>query len=254
MKQPDYSKIAATYDDLAVRRDVAPDATLGDWLRLRAPRGRPLHVLDVGCGTGNWLEAQAKAFADERVDFFGIDPSPAMLERARAKAPDAHLVVGRAEELPYDNEHFDYVVTRFTFHHIDDKLRALDELARVLRFGGVLHLVNVAPEHMPAWWVLRYFPEASVYSQARFWPGTLLKHEIAKRGFEVVMKIDRDAAPVLLRDMMEQVMKRDQSHLASLDDAAYEAGKARLQSDLEDDPGGSGPSELALVRITATRG
>lgn len=58
-------------------------------------------MLDVGCGTGSWLAAQARAFAERGASWFGVDPSDAMLARARAKLPQAalHTAPAEAEQL-----------------------------------------------------------------------------------------------------------------------------------------------------------
>src|ERR1019366_3476589 len=69
---------------------------------------QPSAVLEVGCGTGHWLDCRAKAFAEPSV-LVGLDPSLPMLTRARGAAPSAHLVQARAEDLPWADARFDRV-------------------------------------------------------------------------------------------------------------------------------------------------
>ena len=249
MKRPDYEHIAATYDALALRHELPPEDALAR--AVDAAGGVPLSVLDVGCGTGNWLAAQAAAFGG-RVALVGTDPSAAMLARARAKAPSARLLRGRAEGLPVGAARCGWVVTRFAYHHFDDKPAALDELVRVLAPGGTLQLVNLAPEHMLGWWILRWFPEAQAFSDARFWPVERLVAELAARGLHPTAAIERRRDAFAPAELLEQAARRDQSHLASLDDAAWEAGRARLARDLAATPETPVPSEMAIVRVTAT--
>ncbi|MBI2388206.1 MAG: methyltransferase domain-containing protein [Deltaproteobacteria bacterium] len=90
---------------------------------------------------GNWLEAHACALGG-RAELVGVDPSEAMLARARGKLTCVPLVVASAEALPFADGAFDFVVSRFAFHHFGDKPRALDELTRVVAPGGALALAN----------------------------------------------------------------------------------------------------------------
>jgi ubiquinone/menaquinone biosynthesis C-methylase UbiE len=240
LKVVDYTRIAETYDDLPIRRDVPPDA----WIAASSGRVR---VLDVGCGTGSWLAAQRAAFG-ERVELAGIDPSDAMLARARSKTPTIDLRVASAESLPFADGSFDYVVSRFAFHHFTDKPRALDELNRVIAPGGALHLMNIAPERMPGWWVFQYFPEARAES-ARYWSATRIAEECEKRGLRAELSIEERRSNVTISDALAQARTRDQSHLVAIDDEAWLRGVQRLEAD----PRESVPSEVAVMRLVCRR-
>ncbi len=242
MKVIDYSRIAETYDDLPIRRDVPPDPLVASLTGERRVR-----VLDVGCGTGSWLAAQAKAFGD-RVELVGVDPSEAMLARARQKIPDVPLQVAHAEELPFADDAFDYVVSRFAFHHFQDKPRALDELTRLVSPGGALMLMNIAPERMPEWWVFARFPEARA-ENARYWEATRIAEEVARRGLEPTLTIDERRSEITLADALSQARTRDQSHLCAIDDAAYERGLRALERDHAADPHGSLATVSAVMRL-----
>lgn len=246
MKRPDYEAIAATYDGLAVRREIGADAALRGLVE--GAGERRLTVLDVGCGTGNWLVAQVAAFG-ERIAPAGNDPSSAMLARARAKLPGVPLLRGRAERLPFADASADFVGARFAYHHFEDKEAALDELVRVLAPGGTLQLVNIAPEKMLGWWVLRWFPQAQAFSDARFWAIERLVAALEARGLVAMVALDRREERLAAADVLEQATRRDQSHLASLDDAEWTAGLARLTRDLAG--AGDVVSEMTVVHVTA---
>src|SRR5215471_3300787 len=112
-------------------------------------------VLDVGCGTGHWL-----AMATGRRLAAGIEPSAEMIGRARAAAPQAHLVRGAAERLPWRNASFDRVYCVNALHHFRDRARFFAEARRVLRPGGGLLTIGKDPHtDRDVWWVYDYFPE-----------------------------------------------------------------------------------------------
>lgn len=100
-------------------------------------------VLDIGAGTG----LLALALAPRVQLVWALDISPAMCDYLRTKAASAELeniepVVGSAISLPLMEETVDLVVSNYCLHHLSDtdKVRALEEIRRVLRPGGTLVL------------------------------------------------------------------------------------------------------------------
>lgn len=79
-----------------------------------------------------------------------LDATPAMLETGRRKSIKADLrnmtfVKGYAEALPFLDDSFDIVISRLAFHHFTAAETPFEEMARVLRPGGKLVLVDMAP-------------------------------------------------------------------------------------------------------------
>lgn len=104
-------------------------------------------ILDLGCGTGT-LALLIKNSAPS-IELTGVDADPAMLKRAKAKArsdghPEIDFDVGLSNELPYDDDSFDQVVSTLFFHHLTTpvKRQTAAEVARVLRPRGQLHVAD----------------------------------------------------------------------------------------------------------------
>ena len=134
----------------------------------RAMEGTPVpSVLDVGCGTGMLSERLLGAFPSCRLA--GVDLSPAMVERARARlAGRAEVREVDAERLPFHDGAFDLVVCNDSFHHYPDPDRAAFQMWRVLRKGGALVLGDVwqpAPV-MNAWMPFSHEGDVRIYSEA----------------------------------------------------------------------------------------
>jgi ubiquinone/menaquinone biosynthesis C-methylase UbiE len=89
-------------------------------------------VLECGCGTGLILERVA-SFAKKAA---GIDLSPGMLELARARGLDVRE--GSVTDLPFEDASFDLTYSFKVLAHVPDIGRALSEMARVTRPGGVI--------------------------------------------------------------------------------------------------------------------
>jgi len=97
-------------------------------------------VLDVGCGSGEFLAMLHSVGALTA----GIDPAPRMVEAARSVAPGADVRLGSAESLPWGHDSFDVVTAVNAIQFADDTLAALAEAARVTVPGGRIAISNWA--------------------------------------------------------------------------------------------------------------
>jgi ubiquinone/menaquinone biosynthesis C-methylase UbiE len=129
-----YDHFAETYEALRGERDPGGYHDLLDELEADYVRrfGSGRDVLEVGCGTGLVLERIAR-FAERAR---GVDLSPAMLERARARGLEVTLA--SATELPFADASFDVTCAFKVLPHIAEIERALSEMARVTRPGGTI--------------------------------------------------------------------------------------------------------------------
>jgi demethylmenaquinone methyltransferase / 2-methoxy-6-polyprenyl-1,4-benzoquinol methylase len=117
-------------------------------------------VLDVATGTGMVAEALVRRWGCRVV---GLDQSPAMLQRAQARAAAdpqlrdrIELVEGTAEELPFKTGEFDGLSFTYLLRYVDDPGATLRELARVVKPGGRIAAIEFGvPSGIarPAWWL-----------------------------------------------------------------------------------------------------
>ncbi len=144
-------------------------------LRLWAPPG-PQRVLEVGCGTGIFLDC----FLRNGHAVSGIDPSVPMLEVARRKFGErVTLSQGYAENLPYEDNEFDTVALLTTLEYTDNPVRALEEALRVARrhvLLGVMNKYSLMTLHRYA----ERFWKKSYYRHAKFYGVFHLRHLIDK--------------------------------------------------------------------------
>ena len=224
----DYDDLAGSYD----RRyqDYQYGGVEGCVLRFAHGAER---VLEVGCGTGHWLELLARVARAVA----GVEPSAAMLARARARAPHAELVQGRAEALSFADASFDRVLCVHAFHHFTDKRRFIAEARRVLRPGGGVLICGLDPHTgHERWWIYDYYDGALARDRERFTKTSTICELLSEAGFSRThaAEVQRMASRHDAREALDAGLldKSSTSQLALLDDAEYEAGIARLRTDI----------------------
>jgi len=100
---------------------------------------KPLSVLDVGCGEGRFC----RMLKEVGISTFGVDPIAEMVEEARSRDTHGTYLQGFAEDLEFDDDTFDLVVTYLSLIDIDDAGRAIAEMVRVLKPGGRILVANL---------------------------------------------------------------------------------------------------------------
>lgn len=221
----DYASLAKSY---AQHRKPHPEVLS----RLVAKLTPGSRVLELGCGTGNYITTLRSQVGCECV---GVDPSAEMLEQLRARGSDVVTLQNPAERLELASERFDLVYSVDVIHHIKDRRRAFAEAFRVLREGG--SIVTATDSE----WIIRhreilavYFPETVDVELARYPRMERLHEEMLGAGFvdlreEMVEHTCEltDAAP-----FREKVF----SSLLYLSEEAFTRGLARLEKDLTGGP------------------
>ena len=137
--------------------------------------------------------------------------------------------------------------------HFEQKDAALDELARVLAFGGSVRMNNFAPERAERWWLYRYFPEAVAIDRARCWPLERLLSGLAARGIPSEVTFAFDQNPVTLAAKVADVRRREISELTLLTESQYQAGLAAIERDFARSPQGVIPDGLPLYSLLGRR-
>ena len=118
------------------------------WLQPR----RGAHWLDVGCGTGIFTQLVSDTCAPASV--IAIDPSESQLARAciQVTRTKTEFRLADAQELPFSDKSFDVVASALVMNFVPNKARAMSEMRRVVRPGGVIAACvwNFAAELSPS--------------------------------------------------------------------------------------------------------
>ena len=242
----DYDSVAASYDrrysvhDYAGVRNALVEFIAGAH-----------SILEVGCGTGHWLAAIDRSLVA------GVEPSSAMIARARAAAPGARLVRARAERLPWRDSRFDRVFCINALHHFSDRRQFFSEAKRVLKPGGAVMSVGKDPHaERDAWWIYDYFPATLQIDRDRFAPVRVLRGELALAGFAWAESFECDQIESMRS--VEEAFERgliDRAYttqLTVLSEGEFQAGVARIRA--ANDAAGGALDLVTDFRLFATIG
>ena len=224
-----------------------------DWLK-PAPY---LAWVDVGCGTGPLTRA-ILAGADPRV-VTAVDRYDGYLEGARARTEDLRAIFekGEAEALPLEDNSVEFAVSALTLNAIEDPAKALAEMVRVVKPGGVVS--GYVWDHAGHMQYLRSFWDAAVAldPEAEKWDhkshAELCRPEALRQAFEaaglegvIVRNIDVITSFYGFDDYWAPLLGGQgtaPSYCVGLQEEQREALRQKLEASLPRDPDG----EIALV-------
>ncbi len=219
----DYNTLASEYEKY---RDVHPGVV--DSLVSMGKVESSSRILEVGCGTGNYIGRIAELIGCQT---YGIDPSDQMLSIAREKFPSLGLYLGKGEKLDFESGFFDLVFSVDVIHHIADPLSYFREAYRVLKRDGK---VCTATESE---WIIRnrrpqslYFPESAEVELKRYPKISTINELMREAGFTAISEtmVEREYE---LKDM-EGYRKKVFSALLLITEEQFQRGLKRMEEDL----------------------
>jgi demethylmenaquinone methyltransferase/2-methoxy-6-polyprenyl-1,4-benzoquinol methylase len=126
-----------------------------------------MKVVDVGVGTG-LVAREAVRITGSAELVTGVDPSPGMMQNAKVPEGVA-LVEGRAEHIPFPDNHFDFLSMGYALRHISDLSVAFNEFHRVMKPGAKLCILEItSPESRLGRFLLKIYMKGLVPLLALF--------------------------------------------------------------------------------------
>lgn len=142
-------------------------------------------ILDVGCARGRFIRHLASSGAD----LYGIDITWTFIRSARSNVPAANFASGSMSAIPFADETFDAVYCVEALEHLPDTALALSEMARTIKPGGTLLIVDKSlqgldpgkglPNFLVKPWAERkgkwMYPPEFPFRERWFWPRVLAR-------------------------------------------------------------------------------
>lgn len=227
----DYDQVAPTYDKRYKRN---PYTGVEQALREFIGSKPGIQILEVGCGTGHWLNV----LHENGMYVTGLDFSAGMLAGAQSRLAGIDLIRGQAAHLPFPAESFDRVFCINAIHHFADKPAFLTEVRRVLRPGGTLLSVGLDPHTgLDRWHIYDYFKESLEIDRQRYPSARLLQEWMAAAGFEdcATREVEHWSIRLPVDEVLAQgrLDKAATSQLSVLTAAEYQHGMERIRAEMK---------------------
>jgi ubiquinone/menaquinone biosynthesis C-methylase UbiE len=235
-KKVDYTPISKYYNDTR----VPSPHVLEFWLSKTVDLGKVSTgsmVLDVGCGTGIYTIPLTKK-TDALV--LGLDSARDMIKKARIKEDGQRVEwqIGDAENLPFNNAHFDCAIMTMMIHQIVNKKKATDEIYRVLKKNGTLVIMTKSHGQLKRS-VIMDFPKIRQIDLKRFPTIPMLRYMLLSAGFENTRYhvVSRGVTKVSMEEYLEKIRKKFISTLTLLSEEEFQRGLKIFEKRLRDEWG-----------------
>jgi ubiquinone/menaquinone biosynthesis C-methylase UbiE len=229
MKRVNYDLVAQDYDArYAASGPPGIESTLRDLTR----EARARSILEVGCGTGQWLACFPY---DAKV--FGVDLSTEMLQRARGCNSHVQLIRAHANELPFHDNRFDFLYCIHALHHFDDPERFINDSIRLIHQGGTLAIIGMDPSAgRDRWYLYDYFPGTHESDLDRYPSRKAITKWMMKAGYQNIdsWTVSRIQTVYRGREVFSDPVlnKNATSQLTLLSDEEFDAGMSRIEKSL----------------------
>ncbi len=230
----DYNQMALEY---ARHRQVHPEVIKG--LFSTGQLGNTARVLEVGCGTGNYIITLTVLAG---CSGWGVEPSTQMLAKAREQltrageqSEEIKFKIGQAENLDFPPDFFDLVFSVDVIHHVAHHLDYFKTAYRALKAGGKLCTATDSE------WIIRhrqplthYFPESAEVDLKRYPAIAQLRQLMAQVGFSQISEHTVEFAYQLTDIQMYRAKAYSVLHLIS--EEAFQKGIEAMERDLSRRP------------------
>jgi len=216
--------------DIHLRYDEArklPDDTIALWLDTLSKHVSTeiiRTIVDLGCGTGRFLNALTDHFS---ATVHGVDPSIKMITKAKETVTTTRMTFAQstAESLCFADDSVDLVFLSQICHHFQNKDKAISEIKRILKTNGFLCIRNSTVENLDTCLYLKFFPRAykddhKLLPSRKEIENLLHGHELEIIGHSVI----RQKLAENLKECFEKTKLRGMTDLALLPDNEFNEG------------------------------
>jgi ubiquinone/menaquinone biosynthesis C-methylase UbiE len=184
-------------------------------------------ILEIGCGTGNYVIGLASSVTQYK--YYGFDISVEMLKIAKTRSVVVNFVSGDAENVfPFEDEHFDFCFAVDIIHHIINIENFFNETSRCLSRKGKFILVTDLEENIHARSLSKFFPEILQVELDRYPSYDSIMYEAKQAGLNLKASQLAEGFRDINDDFIDKVKSKCSSSMRLIPDEAQKRGVERL--------------------------
>jgi len=221
----DYDNISENY---SIYRNASPAVVNHILERIKGKNIKK--ILEIGCGTGDYLFALAQKL---NCDSYGFDNSACMIKEANKKNPGLNLIINDLHNsFDYDEDFFDLVYSIDVIHYVEDLNHYFKECGRVLNKGSIVLTVTDSEEDLENRTITKYFPESLEIEKKRY-PGVDKIVEYMKSNDFKEIEITHTEREYKMNDKKFQKFKNKAfSSVRLLSEESFERGIKKIEEDV----------------------
>ncbi len=221
-----YDEISKKYDDVRSESKNVVDLFLEEISITPETK-----ILDFGCGTGNYANMLQRLTGGQ---LSGVEPSDGMREKAKEKNSDINFVKGDHENIPFEDNYFDFTYMTDVIHHVPDLDMMFAEIKRVLKAKGKLCIVTESHAQIDGRFYVKYFPSTAKSDKKRYPDIDEIIEKAKNNGFTLIKSITNgDGTKIEVKaDFVELVRNKGYSMFHLIPEDEYEIGLKQLEKDV----------------------
>jgi SAM-dependent methyltransferase len=186
-------------------------------------------IVEIGCGTGNYVIALSSMFAECK--WKGFDLSHEMLAIARSRSNRVEFVTGDADaHFPYTADEADLAYLVDVIHHLRNFESFFSECARILKPSGVLAIVTDSEANIRSRSLTRFFPEILEIELARYPKIDDLSAAAGRAGFALLRQEPAEGDITFDDAFIAKLEQKCSSAMRMISPEAHKAGMARVRA------------------------
>jgi ubiquinone/menaquinone biosynthesis C-methylase UbiE len=221
-----YTKASKTYDNTRNSDDL-----IIDLMNQKSVFEKNKNILDYGCGTGNYLSKISKKY---ECNCYGLEPSAGMREKAIVKNPALVIAEGNHENIPFEDEFFNFIYMTDVIHHVPDLKKLFENLKKKVKQNGLLCIVTQSWRQIENRWYNQYFPSLAFNEKNRY-PDTeeIIKHASENGLTFQTIEIKKNPEENKVEEtFIRTAEEKNYSMFRILEQNEYENGLKRLKGDI----------------------
>ncbi len=224
-----YNQISSQYDQ---RYEASPLIGILNSLKNVVRKSNVHWILEIGCGTGYWLNN----FTSSEI-CFGVDSSFGMLKEAKKNNPKLNLICADANKLPFVKKRFYFIYCINAIHHFRDKEKFVSTSSQLLISNGIFSIYGLDPSLLrDQWYIYDYFKGTFERDLKRFPTLKQLKSwmkifRLKEIEIKLVEQVNND---IIGSDVLNDsfLRKEQSSQLALLSNEEYKIGIDKIRHDI----------------------